>query len=113
MTDAVAPIDHVEPRRDRATAGSYLDRRIHPAQWLLTTDHKRIAMLYAIVDHRVLLHRRRGGGPDPARADRRRTGIFLGRRRYNRLFTLHGIIMVWFFLVPLDSRHASAISCCR
>ena len=51
------------------------------------------------VDHGVLLHRRR----------RHRlvrlelispTGLFLTSDEYNRLFTLHGIIMVWFFLVP-------------
>ena len=28
------------------------------------------------------------------------TGLFLTSDEYNRLFTLHGIVMVWFFLVP-------------
>ena len=28
------------------------------------------------------------------------TGLFLTSDEYNRLFTMHGIIMVWFFLVP-------------
>ena len=27
-------------------------------------------------------------------------GVCLGDDTYNRLFTLHGIVMVWFFLVP-------------
>ena len=31
--------------------------------WLLTTDHKRIALLYMAVDHALLLHRRRRRSP--------------------------------------------------
>ena len=69
MTDAVASFDDAEPRSEEGTTGSYLDSQGRGfAEWLLTTDHKRIALLYAADDHGVLLHRRRGGDADPARA---------------------------------------------
>jgi cytochrome c oxidase subunit 1 len=67
--------------------------------WLLTKDHKRIALLYlvsitlmffvggfAITVQRLSLMTPTGG---LVRAD-----------TYNRLFTMHGVIMVFFFLVP-------------
>lgn len=67
--------------------------------WLLTHDHKRIAVLYLVS---VTAFFFLGGfaavlmrlelmtpGPDIVRDE-----------TYNRLFTMHGVIMVWFFLVP-------------
>ncbi|MER8630998.1 cytochrome c oxidase subunit I [Mesorhizobium opportunistum] len=78
---------------------SYLGEGAGPAAWLLTTDHKRVAWLYLIsltaffflggafaVLIRVEL-------ATPA-------GDLVSDDTYNRLFSLHGIIMVWFFLVP-------------
>jgi cytochrome c oxidase subunit 1 len=94
-------IDRAFPARPRRRAGamSYLDQTARRLRsWLLTTDHKRIALLYA-VDHALLLPRRRGGHADPAGA-----GHAAGRPgladTYNKLFTLHGVIMVWLFLIP-------------
>jgi cytochrome c oxidase subunit 1 len=67
--------------------------------WLLSTDHKRIAILYlasitlfffiggtaaALVRYNLIV-------PE---------GLIRSAETYNRLFTLHGVIMVWFFLVP-------------
>ena len=51
-------------------------------------------------DHRLLFHWRRGGDANPARTILA-APHFLTDDGYNRTFTLHGIIMVWFFLVPL------------
>ncbi|TPK42204.1 cytochrome c oxidase subunit I [Mesorhizobium sp. B2-5-4] len=78
---------------------SYLGEGAGPAAWLLTTDHKRVAWLYLMsltaffflggafaVLMRVEL-------ATPA-------GDLVSDDTYNRLFSLHGIIMVWFFLVP-------------
>ena len=39
-------------------------------------------------------------------------GGLLTSDTYNKLFSFHGIVMVWFFLCP-PSRTRSAISCCR
>ena len=47
----------------------------------------------------LLLHRRHRHRHRAARAASRRTAL-CSATTYNRLFTLHGIVMVWFFLVP-------------
>lgn len=67
--------------------------------WLLTTDHKRIAMLYVLTitgfffvgGAAAVLMRLELATPE---ADLVTYDV------YNRLFTIHGTIMVWFFLVP-------------
>src|ERR1700712_1540653 len=67
--------------------------------WLFTTDHKRIALLYfASITMFFFL----GGA---AAAVMRLNlmspdGLIVDHKTYNRLFTLHGVVMVWFFLVP-------------
>jgi len=67
--------------------------------WLLTTDHKRIAILYMVS---ITLFFFLGGSAaalirynliEPQ-------GAIGSAETYNRLFTMHGVIMVWFFLVP-------------
>jgi cytochrome c oxidase subunit I len=78
---------------------SYLSEGSSIASWLATTDHKRIAILYAVT---ITIFFFLGGiaisivrlelftpEADVVTAD-----------TYNRLFSFHGIIMVWFFLVP-------------
>ena len=101
MTDAAASFDSAEPRDEHGTAGSYLDAHGGGlSEWLLTTDHKRIAILYAVMvtafffigGVAATLMRLELFSP---------TATFLSDDAYNRVFTLHGIIMVWFFLVPL------------
>jgi cytochrome c oxidase subunit 1 len=66
--------------------------------WLLTVDHKRIALLYLfsitlmffIGGTFAILVRLHLTSP---------TGIF-APETYNRLFTMHGIVMIFFFLIP-------------
>jgi cytochrome c oxidase subunit 1 len=78
---------------------SYLDAKSGVAAWLLTRDHKRIGLmfLFATVVFLVL------GG---AFAMLLRTELVRPERdlfdasTYNRFFTLHGVIMVWLFLIP-------------
>jgi cytochrome c oxidase subunit 1 len=80
-------------------AGSYLTEQSTLRSWLLTTDHKRIAILYfvsitffffiggiaaALMRYNLII-------PE---------GAIASAETYNRLFTMHGVIMVWFFLVP-------------
>ena len=67
--------------------------------WLLTRDHKRIAWLYIlsitafffIGGFAALLIRLELMTP---------AGDLVESEAYNRLFSMHGIIMVWFFLIP-------------
>lgn len=67
--------------------------------WLLTTDHKRIAILYLIAITLMFLI----GG---ATAVLFRLELMTPEadlvisENYNKLFTIHGIIMVFFFLIP-------------
>jgi len=67
--------------------------------WLLTTDHKRIALLYlASITAFFFL-----GGTAAALIRLNLlspAGTLLSAEAYNRMMTLHGVIMVWFFLVP-------------
>ncbi|SLN65508.1 Cytochrome c oxidase subunit 1 [Roseivivax jejudonensis] len=67
--------------------------------WLLTTDHKRIGILYLVT---LLFFFLIGGAAATFIRLELATppGDLVTADTYNRLFTLHGVIMVWFFLVP-------------
>jgi cytochrome c oxidase subunit 1 len=68
--------------------------------WLLTTDHKRIAILYLFT---VTLMFFVGGAAATLIRLNLMTphGGLVNADTYNKLFTMHGVIMVWFFLVPV------------
>lgn len=67
--------------------------------WLLSTDHKRIAFLYAAGI--TLFFFLGGAAAVLIRAELvTPAGDLLTADQYNRTFTLHGVVMVWFFLVP-------------
>ena len=78
---------------------SYLGEGHTLSSWLLTRDHKRIGLLFLasitfffmIGGVAALLFRLELLTPQ---AD------LFSAEVYNRLFTLHGVIMVWFFLIP-------------
>jgi len=92
MTTAAAVVAE-EPRLH------YLNESYGVRSWLLTTDHKRVGLLYlisltgaffvggffAVMLRLELL--------TPA-------GDLLQAETYNKFFTMHGVIMVFFFLVP-------------
>ncbi len=81
------------------TRENYLNAEYGWKSWLFTTDHKRIALLYlfsitafffiggffAVLMRLELLTPR---------------GDLVQSDTYNKLFTMHGIIMVFFFLIP-------------
>jgi cytochrome c oxidase subunit 1 len=83
----------------KETASSYLTDGFTIRSWLLTTDHKRIAILYlgtitvfffvggaaaALIRYNLIVPQ----------------GMIGSAETYNRLFTMHGVVMVWFFLIP-------------
>ena len=84
---------------DQATTRGYQASGWGIADWLTTTDHKRVAWLYLF----TLLGFFFIGG---IAATLMRLELFTAEgdlvtsETYNRLFTLHGVIMVWFFLIP-------------
>ncbi|HVR10662.1 MAG TPA: cbb3-type cytochrome c oxidase subunit I, partial [Thermoanaerobaculia bacterium] len=95
-TAATQDLDLDEIARQRP---SYLHDGYGWKSWLLTKDHKRIAILYLIS---ITIFFALGGifamlirlellTPE---------GDLVQAATYNRLFTMHGVIMVFFFLVP-------------
>ena len=78
---------------------SYLDSGYTLRSWLTTRDHKRIAILYAIAITAFFFV---GGAAATLMRLELATpeGDVVGADTYNRLFTLHGVVMVWFFLIP-------------
>jgi len=80
-------------------AESYLNAEVGLRSWFFTTDHKRIALLYfASITFFFFVG---GIAATLIRIELITPGPTLGSPDvYNRLFTMHGIIMVWFFLIP-------------
>ena len=83
----------------RPPTETYLNAEQGILSWLLTTDHKRIGILYTISitfffflgGFSALLMRLELVQP---------RNWLVSAETYNKLFSMHGIIMVWFFLIP-------------
>ena len=78
---------------------SYLVDGLTVRSWLTTTDHKRIAILYALAITAFFFV----GGVAAAviRLELATPAADLvSDDAYNKLFTAHGVIMVWLFLIP-------------
>src|SRR5579871_5225876 len=77
----------------------YLNDGFTLKSWLLTKDHKRIAVLYFIT---ISIFFAIGGAfASMIRAELLTpAGDLVSSETYNKLFTMHGVIMVFFFLVP-------------
>jgi cytochrome c oxidase subunit I len=83
-----------------ATRRNYINDEYGALSWLLTKDHKRIAILYLLSVTALFVV----GGffammmrielLTPA-------GDLLTSDTYNKFFTLHGVVMVFFFLIPV------------
>jgi cytochrome c oxidase subunit 1 len=78
---------------------NYLNVSYGVKSWLLTTDHKRIALLY--MGSITLMFALGGIFAALIRLELvTPPGDMVGAETYNKLFTLHGVIMVFFFLIP-------------
>jgi cytochrome c oxidase subunit I len=78
---------------------TYLNHETTVRSWLLTRDHKRIGVMFLVL---VILALLLGGvfamvlriellTPGPT---------IISAMTYNRMFTLHGVTMVWLFMIP-------------
>ncbi|MGE5547308.1 MAG: cytochrome c oxidase subunit I [Solirubrobacterales bacterium] len=78
---------------------NYLTAGYSLRSWLLTTDHKRIALLYLAA---ITLFFFVGGAAATMIRLELATprGDLMTADGYNRAFTLHAVVMVWFFLIP-------------
>src|SRR5438874_12684204 len=99
MTTAViepTPQAH-EPRPE--TRVDYLNVSFGWKSWLFTTDHKRIAILYLVVI--TLMFFVGGAYAVLIRLELATPQADLVEPdTYNKLFTGHGIVMIFFFLIP-------------
>lgn len=77
---------------------NYLNWQKGPMSWWMSVDHKRIALMYFVSMFFFFLI---GGMAALAvRLELFRAGDFFTPQTYNTLFTLHGVIMVFLFIVP-------------
>ncbi len=82
-----------------APSRNYLNHTSTVGSWLLTKDHKRIGILYLLLVTAAFIL----GGIFAAGIRIELTtpqGDFVAADTYNRLFTMHGIMMVFFVLIP-------------
>ena len=81
------------------TVTNYLTEGFTLRSWLTTHDHKRIALLYMVAITAFFFL---GGAAATLIRLELATppGDLVSAETYNKLFTLHGVIMVWFFLIP-------------
>jgi cytochrome c oxidase subunit I len=97
MNAAVATEIDIKTKGEFARPNYLSDHTVR--SWLLTTDHKRIGILYlftilfffAIASVAAAMMRIELLYP---------TGGLMTSETYNKLFTIHGTLMVWFFLIP-------------
>jgi cytochrome c oxidase subunit 1 len=102
MTTIDAGLLPVPGARDPAEASrpaNYLDVTTTVKSWALTTDHKRIGVLYFVSTILAL-----GLGGAFALVMRTEhltpTRTIIDAETYDRMFTMHGIVMVWLFMIP-------------
>jgi cytochrome c oxidase subunit 1 len=99
-TEAITPQALPQPEAALgAPAETYLNAGNSIASWLLTTDHKRIGLLYMVS---ITLFFVIGGIAATLMRIELLTpqGDLVTSETYNKLFTIHGVVMVWFFLIP-------------
>src|SRR5438128_9717875 len=99
MSTVTAPEPLSPPPAPAPVREHYLNVRFGVKSWLLTLDHKRIAILYVVVI--TLMFFLGGLAATIVRLELMTpAGDLVDRDSYNKLFSLHGIIMVFFFLIP-------------
>jgi cytochrome c oxidase subunit 1 len=96
---AVAELPTPSPSPLPAPEQNYLTAGYTLRSWLLTVDHKRIAILYLVS---ITFFFFIGGAAATLFRLELMTpeGDLLQSETYNKLFTLHGVMMIFFFLIP-------------
>jgi cytochrome c oxidase subunit 1 len=95
---SITTFERAAPEPVSRTEPSYLASENTVTSWLLTRDHKRIALLFfASITFFFFVG---GTAATLMRLNLATPEGLLQPDVYNRMFTMHGIIMVWFFLIP-------------
>ena len=100
----MSPFDTLlrDPRTPDSTIGrppDYMHEAHTLRSWFFTTDHKRIGLMYLAAITMFFIVGAIGAGlirlslivPN---------GEIFSNDAYNKFFTIHGVVMVWFFLIP-------------
>jgi cytochrome c oxidase subunit I len=91
-----------ETRPEAAAPGAHgVGPQRHPiVQWLTTTDHKKIGIMYLVNSY--FWFTVAGLLAVFIRAELAQTGTqFFGEERFNQLFTMHGTTMIFLFIIPI------------
>jgi cytochrome c oxidase subunit I len=95
---SVTTVERVQGGEPVSIELNYLTTENTVASWLLTKDHKRIALLFfASITFFFFVG---GIAATLMRLNLATPEGLLQPAVYNRMFTMHGVIMVWFFLIP-------------
>lgn len=78
---------------------NYLNADHTISSWLLTTDHKRIAILYLISVTIMFFVGSVAAGILRLELTSSQ-GLMLTSEAYNKMFSAHGVVMIFFFLIP-------------
>ncbi len=103
MSVVTKPVTMPSPSKEAGTEDNYLTHSSGFLSWALTLDHKRIGVMYlacimsafALGGALALMIRLHLWNPnlDPSQA-------WLTNKQYNQVFTLHGAVMVFLFIIP-------------
>ncbi len=91
--------DPVTPDSTLGRPADYLHEASTLRSWFFTTDHKRIALLYLATITIFFVVGAIAAGLVRLSLVVPNGQIFTSDT-YNKLFTVHGVVMVWFFLIP-------------
>ncbi len=98
-TTLAAPVAAPPPPEPAPLEINYLNKSYSIWSWLLTVDHKRIGILYLVSITAFFII-----GGIAAGLVRLNllspTGAIMTEDQYNRMFTAHGVVMLFFFLIP-------------
>ena len=94
----LAPAETPLTVNDDAPRETYLNNDFSWKSWIYTLDHKRIAMMYLVMVSVFFIVGSLAAGM--VRYNLIEPQGLLGADTYNRAFTAHGIIMIFFFLIP-------------
>ncbi len=97
-SEVLTPYEAHEHHHDAPTS-NYLTNGQTIKSWLLTLDHKRIGLLYLISISVMFVIG--GFAASMVRIELLTPeGDVMAHETYNKMFSLHGIVMIFFFLVP-------------
>ena len=86
-------------REEQPPQRNYLNADHTIKSWLLTTDHKRIAILYLISVTAMFFVGSIAAGIIRLELTSSQ-GLLLTSEGYNKMFSAHGVVMIFFFLLP-------------